>query len=472
MRFTPVIFLLLLCSTGFAQPAVPPTPKTAVSTIEGVAENCPGFMVQAWITVDYITGTEKMLAQAMSNDSGHFVLEVDLEKTAFLTLRCNKMRGRLFAEPGRKHFVSFPPRDSLRMINPEMEYDTELRIHSNDSTEMNMLAIDYNRRFDKFWRENYQFFLYKESISRLDSFHREMHRVYKDVSNPYFLPWMDFSLASLEEATFHSERKLAHEYLIGKPVLYDNNEYMNFFGTFFDDYLYKYSMRKDGERIRPAINQKASYEELMAAMKGLRWLDNDTIRELVMLKGIFESYNQPTFIQGNMLSIAEQCAIQSKVPEHRQIARNIVAFYSKLKEGSMAPGFTAVDRKGKPVTLENFKGKYVVLSFWTTWNSHAVGEMKLLPDLVKKYGRKMVFVSVSLDNDTAAYHAFLKANPKMNWNMLHYDFNNKIKSDYELYAFPAFFIIDPEGRLWAAPAEMPSGRLEMDLYKIANPRKR
>ncbi|TND09976.1 MAG: Redoxin domain-containing protein [Bacteroidetes bacterium] len=465
MRISPCIFLLLLCSPAFAQPKDPVT-KTEVCIVDGVAEGSKGELVRAYLRDDYITGTERLLGQAIVNDSGRFHLEIELEKTLYLTLRCNKQRGYFFAEPGRNHRVGFPKRDSLRMINPDMEYDTELQVYSNDSTEMNMLAIDYNARFEVFWKKNYQHFLYKESIGRLDTFHKEMHAVYKNVKNPYFLPWMDFSLASLEEATFHSERKLAHEYIVNKPIYYDNNEYMNFFNNFYDNYMYKYSMQKTGERIRPAVNEKASYEELLKAMKGLRWLDNDTVRELVMLKGLFECYNQPSFDPRNILSIAEQCAIQSKVPEHRKIARNIISFYTKLKEGTTAPGFTAYDRKGKAITLENYKGKYVVLSFWASWNSHAVSEIKLLPELVKKYSKKVVFVSVSLDSDTAAYHAFLKANPKLNWTMLHYGFNEKLKADYTLLALPAFFIIDPDGRLWSSPADMPSGKLEYDLYKI------
>ena len=60
----------------------------------------------------------------------------------------------------------------------------------------------------------------------------------------------------------------------------------------------------------------------------------------------------------------------------------------------------------------------------------------------------------------------------MNWNMLHYGFDEKLKSDYELLAYPDFFLIDPQGRFWASPADMPSGRLEYDLYKIMNPGKK
>lgn len=65
----------------------------------------------------------------------------------------------------------------------------------------------------------------------------------------------------------------------------------------------------------------------------------------------------------------------------------------------------------------------------------------------------------------------MKANPKYNWLNLHFDFTSKTKEDYNLYAVPAGFIIDPEGKFYAAPADKPSGDLEYVLYRITNPKK-
>lgn len=484
MRLLPILLLLLLsCGAASAQQSMPVAQDCV---IEGIAAGPKGSTVSVFSTEDYITGTQSLLAETTVGDSGRFSVKVELEKTSYLTLENNKTKGSLFAEPGHTHRVAFPDRDSLHMVSQEIAYPVELMIYSKDSTEMNSLVIDYNQRFNQFWAANYQYFLYKESIHRLDSFHVAMRKHYANVKNPAFLPWMDFTLASLEDATFHSDKKLAADYLVYKvvsedkkesyhghrPIFYDNGPYMEFFNSFFDNYMYKYSIKREGQNISAAINVKGSYDALMEAMKPLRWLDNDTLRELVMLKGLFECYNNPAFEGRNIISIAQQVSTQSKVPEHRRIAGNIVAFYTKLKEGSAAPGFTGIDRKGQPVTLENFKGKFVLLSFYASWNSHAVSEMKVLPDLQKKYGKKIAFVSVSLDQDTGAYRKFLKENPKFNWTMLHYNFNEQLKEDYQLLALPAFFIIDPEGKLWASPADPPSGRLEYDLYKIANPKRR
>lgn len=52
---------------------------------------------------------------------------------------------------------------------------------------------------------------------------------------------------------------------------------------------------------------------------------------------------------------------------------------------------------GKPVRLSDFRGKVVLMNFWTTWCSACVGEMPALVALQKKHGDKLVILGVSLD---------------------------------------------------------------------------
>jgi hypothetical protein len=39
----------------------------------------------------------------------------------------------------------------------------------------------------------------------------------------------------------------------------------------------------------------------------------------------------------------------------------------KFNTGTMAPGFVIEDLSGKLVKLEDYRGKVVLLNFWTTW---------------------------------------------------------------------------------------------------------
>jgi thiol-disulfide isomerase/thioredoxin len=458
-----ILIFLLFPGVFFAQ----------ICTIEGYAPDYQNQKVSLHAYEDYITYTEQDLGQAIVNDSGFFTIQYEVQDIERVFLRFAKQRGFLYAEPGRTVRVQVPRRDTQRMINPDVEYEAQLTYFTDDSTDMNFLAIDFNRHFQTFWNRNYMYFLAKSSYHKLDSFHLAMNKRYEFVKNPYFNIWMNYNLASIEDATFHPEKKLAALYLINHPIKYKNNEYMNFFNSFFKDYLYSASVTKNGSRIHPAINIWVSYDSLMAAIQPLRWLENDTMRELVMLKSIYEQYNNPAYDRGNILSIVQQTITRSKVAEHRQIARNILAQYTRFKPGVAASRFIAIDRTGKAVdVLQETQGKIVYLFFFTEWNVKAQNEMRLMSELHRKYGKKIAFVGISTGSDTAAWKKLLKENPKYTWTMLHYNFNEQIKADYDIYALPSAFLIDETGLFITIPADLPSGTIEQTMYRVANPRRK
>jgi thiol-disulfide isomerase/thioredoxin len=446
-------------------------PNKNTCTVFGTAPGRDGNVIGAYMYDDYITHTEIKLAESVVGDSGKFSLDVEVSGVTYIFLRCKKVHGFLYAEPGRKVELEFPDRDYKAQVNPDVEYVVPMSVYIDDSTDMNFLADDYNAKFSNFWRKHYQNFARKDSLESLDTFHLQMKRHYTFVKNPYFMPWMDYGLASMEDGVFQSQKRTGKKYITNQPVHYHNSEYMEFFNNFFQDYMYKWSARQEGSFMIPIINNLISYDSLLSAMKRLPWMENDTIRELVMLKGLFESYNNPAFDPRNILAITQQAAAKSRIAEHRRIARNIFAFYTKLKRGSLAPHFTAMGRNGVELDpIEKYKGRYIYIFFFATWNTHSMSEFRYMEELQKKYGKQIEFVSISIDPDTNAYKAFLKANPKYKWTIMHFDFNEKIKSDYNLYGVPAGYIIDPEGKLFVTPADNPSGDLEYNLYRIANPK--
>jgi thiol-disulfide isomerase/thioredoxin/predicted RNA-binding Zn-ribbon protein involved in translation (DUF1610 family) len=69
-----------------------------------------------------------------------------------------------------------------------------------------------------------------------------------------------------------------------------------------------------------------------------------------------------------------------------------------------APDFMLPDLDGKSVQLSSFRGKTVVLNFWASWCAPCREEMPSLAKLavIMKDQKDVVFVTVSVDEDTAA----------------------------------------------------------------------
>ena len=69
------------------------------------------------------------------------------------------------------------------------------------------------------------------------------------------------------------------------------------------------------------------------------------------------------------------------------------------RAGDAAPSLKLHDLKGAQHTLEDYRGKPVLLNFWATWCVPCAAEMPLLNEMQKRYQGRVVFIAASIDDD-------------------------------------------------------------------------
>ena len=112
--------------------------------------------------------------------------------------------------------------------------------------------------------------------------------------------------------------------------------------------------------------------------------------------------------------------------------------------GSAAPGFTITDSQ-RTVTLDQFRGKPVLLNFWATWCPPCIEEMPSLVQLQKRLGDKVVVVAVSEDADDEAYKQFVRDH---NVDLLTVrDVKQNTHEVYGTFKYPETFVIDRNGKI-------------------------
>jgi cytochrome c biogenesis protein CcmG, thiol:disulfide interchange protein DsbE len=112
--------------------------------------------------------------------------------------------------------------------------------------------------------------------------------------------------------------------------------------------------------------------------------------------------------------------------------------------GSSAQDFTIKDAD-RTVSLHDYRGKIVLLNFWASWCAPCIEEMPSLVQLQKQMGPKVTVVAVSIDEDEAAYHKFLRDH---NVELLTVrDPQQRTSTMYGTTGWPETFVIDPKGTI-------------------------
>ncbi len=118
------------------------------------------------------------------------------------------------------------------------------------------------------------------------------------------------------------------------------------------------------------------------------------------------------------------------------------------KVGRPAPSFAAEDIKGRPIKLDAYRGKYVLVDFWATWCAPCVGEVPRLLDAYRTYHDSgFEIISVSLDESKTAVADFAKVR-NLPWPQIH---NTTSTADlveaFAVGSIPATYLIDPDGTI-------------------------
>jgi len=111
---------------------------------------------------------------------------------------------------------------------------------------------------------------------------------------------------------------------------------------------------------------------------------------------------------------------------------------------TFAPDFSFTSKQGEFITLEDLKGKTVVLDFWGTWCKPCLMATPDLVKLNKKFSEQgVVFIGVAVNDQEDPWAAYIEKN-KMDWTHF-FDKTRKLATPFGVNSYPTYIIIDGEG---------------------------
>ena len=119
-----------------------------------------------------------------------------------------------------------------------------------------------------------------------------------------------------------------------------------------------------------------------------------------------------------------------------------------VRVNTPAPDFTMQDSDGKEVKLSEFKGKPVVLNFWTSWCSFCKEEMPYFETAYKEHGQDVQFIMLNVAKSERTEGEGQKYIQSSNYTFpVFYENEGKVMNLYGLRGFPATIFIDKNGNI-------------------------
>ncbi|HKL38058.1 MAG TPA: redoxin domain-containing protein [Bacteroidales bacterium] len=432
--------------------------------IEGRAPSYSGSRITFYRYSDYITKDTSRLCQATVDQQGHFACRFSLGQTIKAFTQLGPYRGFLYIEPGRHYQLSLPAKEKksqAQKLNPFFEgIPIHIGIKEAASTELNYKINQFSSLYDGIVKENVNNI--KGLSRKRDSVIRLLDTAVR-ADNSYFQHFKHYKIAGLKLPLGSSAEKIKESYLASEPIHYDNPAYMELFSTLYGDY-FKDLFSEHGNKLYWIINGKQSYSMLDSLCREDSLLaENQSLREMVILNGLKSVYHDERFDPRAIENILEDFIHHSARSKHIQIARKIGLNGESLVPGQQAPDFCLYDADSNRVCLEDLAGQYIYLGFCSSKNYSCVRDFKILANMQNKHKEHFQVVIIS-NNEFDAMARYVNHH-NYPFVFLHHGNKKEVLREYQIRAMPAYYFIDPEGRLSISPAAAPSENAEQQIYR-------
>ncbi|CAN0088268.1 unnamed protein product, partial [Chrysoparadoxa australica] len=143
---------------------------------------------------------------------------------------------------------------------------------------------------------------------------------------------------------------------------------------------------------------------------------------------------------------------KSEFSDYTRYVDFLTYFYNEIK--SVSPGqpaipFSLKDQNGNIHTLDDYKGKYVLLDFWAGWCQPCLDEFPVMREIYAKFSRddfEILGISTEVDRDVWLTDIERFENP---WPQL-YGGNGFEQETFKAYkggGIPFYILVDPDGNI-------------------------
>jgi len=200
------------------------------------------------------------------------------------------------------------------------------------------------------------------------------------------------------------------------------------------------------ERTKTVVDQVATNSEIKKIVLDFLTSQANTMASTVILKR-----NTGSFTQAELEQIHQTFSAKIKNTTEGKDVLGATIKSVAITVGQKVPDFEQSDVNGEQVSIQSFRGKYMLIDFWASWCIPCRKENPAVVAAYKKFKDKgFGILSVSLDDKKQNWLHAIKED-KLNW--LHVSdlngWNNEVAKRFNIRSIPDNILIDQNGVILA-----------------------
>jgi thiol-disulfide isomerase/thioredoxin len=280
----------------------------------------------------------------------------------------------------------------------------------------------------------------------VSSFTRQANDSYQDhFTDPFFRDYVQYTLAELELLAGRGRAELYQNYLHGRTVQYHHPSYMKFFDLFYSGSLSDQSDEKR-KTIQKVILAGPADDALADIFSSDSLYQSKTIRELAVIKGLRDEYNNPVFskkgIEATLLHFSSHLADHDLAA----IAGNVRMKLMRCLKGWQLEDFTLLDDQNERWTWPQPESEYTYFLFAANWCSPCKKDLQALLTAPKEITRDVRIIVIGMDESYDEFRKLARSFHDPRISFLYGGTQAVIRETFQLKAIPHAALIDPAGK--------------------------
>jgi hypothetical protein len=400
--------------------------------------------------------------KAKADDNGILTVSINCNEPEQLIIKTGIYCLSLFVEQDKTYQISLPPAEIKTTddeLNPFFQESSIIPKIINDTACLNNLISDFEDQFNSVYDTVSARIVYNKRTNEIPLLINNLNKSVLADTSVFFSDYVKYKISLLELMTFNPfEDKVKATLYVNNKVNLSNPAYTELIGQVFNGYLKTLMMGAMGTEIIDAIN-KGSFFQLKSVVKKDNKISNDQLLEYVLLLNLYEELYSGIFNKNDILQLIENQEYTTTYQSLQTIAAIVFEKGGRLMPGTVPPVFDLINQLGDTVSISDFKGKFILLSFARSDSYSCLLEFNTVKIWQNKYEKDLKLLIILTDRDFSKGFVKLKK-AGYNWEFLDGSDNEHLLFAYDIKIYPSFILLDREGKIIMAPSLLPSEQLE------------